>query len=121
MDSMENAKPKRRFWQLHLSTAILMILVASLFIFVQTRGYEGRIVVDLSKENSNSYALLGGKMAWDPGTSYGWPFCFVHVGHYKTQLLLLPALIELDSFILTIALPTIVCEYLIRRREARRP
>ena len=116
---------KRGFINGLLVTAIVMMLTASGFIYIQTRGYAGQIVVDL---DAHIYGDLGvhtetramsRNLAWDPGTSYGWPFCFFHAGRYKSQLIPVPAILQLLLFVISVVLAAALCEWLVRRREPR--
>jgi hypothetical protein len=115
-------KPKRKFWQIHLSTAIVTMLAAAAFGYFQTRGVEDRFPVSLGHPTRPpGMVVLGDDMAnlvLDTGISYGWPWHFVHVGHVKTQVIPLPTAIVFVLFIAIIATTAIVSESLIRRREA---
>jgi hypothetical protein len=60
-------KPKRRFWQLHLSTAVLMMFIASGVVGANVRRYELHI---------EEYPLNG----------YGWPFVlYWNTNGYETE------------------------------------
>jgi hypothetical protein len=108
---MSEAKPKRRFWQFHLITLVLLTLAASLLVWLN----------------------LPAKRAWGPASFYyeiGWPQSVYHypvsigpwdVGtpdalHSVADIIFVDLGIAM-SILFNVAF---TCEYLIRRREARK-
>lgn len=110
-------KPKRRFWQLHLSTAVLLMLVAGGLLALNTKQSHCRL-------NAEWNAFVN-----------GWPFV------YRFELTDLAPENELESIpylwdyeaiktlnlILDVVIASVIlvsvgslCEWLIRRREANR-
>ena len=55
----EQDKPKRRFWQIHLSTAVVLTIVSSAFLTKNIQNVQFEIASDLN------------------GSGYGWPFPFL--------------------------------------------
>jgi hypothetical protein len=114
---MSEAKPKRKFWQFHLSTAVLLILLAGGLLWLQLCDYLAQ----------RQYAPL------PPGifASYGWPvlaykfeYNFYDQGSSVVQESVhrwKPLGVAVDALV---ALGVLVCaasfsEFLIRRREVR--
>src|SRR5476651_1276739 len=58
-------KPKRSFWQIHLSTAVLVMLVVGLLMYL----------------NAPRWSPHGGTKF----TEYGWPFSFVYADNPKEE------------------------------------
>lgn len=60
-------KPKQRFWQLHLSTLMLLMLIAAGLVGLNLRPYGGRI--ELGKGNSVEVTAAN----IEDGGLIGWP------------------------------------------------
>ncbi len=65
------AKSKRRWFQIHLSTCLIMMVTAGLFLWTNTR-----VQAFVSSENSTAYGCLGHEdiIRWQAGYMLGWPF-----------------------------------------------
>ena len=65
-------KPKQRFWQLHLSTLMLLMLIAAGLVGLNLRPYGGRI--ELGKGNSVEVTAAniedGGLIGWPTAMGY---------------------------------------------------
>jgi hypothetical protein len=112
MSEPAEAKPKRRFWQIHLSTAVLLMVVAALFTWANC-GWTKDFYSDGS-------SVLG----------RGRPFIFQLYFYESSDIVnssFMPSgYIEYSAVLYDIAigaaallLAGIVSEYLIRRREGR--
>ena len=99
-------KPKRKFWQFHLSTAVLMMFATGGVLLANHREYEFTPGSIMGERNY-------------PKTGSGWPFNIE-----SSQIL------DFRSAYILFNVGTGVCiviglgvasEYLLRRREARKP
>ena len=120
-------KPKRRLWQIHLSTAIVLMFVAGVLIFLNISPHQ-------AEEN---WGKMEDFVSGGQHITYGFPReCFddeanqmntyftrytnVHgfvLSIWKTNNLIIDVLFAITIFVAV----TIACEWLIRRREARKP
>lgn len=100
-------KPKRRFAQIHLSTAIILLFVLGL---------------DMALWRSTTYTA-----EWDTdvgrcySTDFGYPISCYWPGQLTIRKALVPILLNLPFHAPALALIAIAAEYVARRREARRP
>lgn len=116
----DDAKPKRKFWQFHLSTTVLIIIFLSGLMWLETRA-------------SNVTEQSAG--FWRAWTWYGWPFHAVACLKWEESLFatrispINPGLqfntlnVGLDFFfvVLTILTLAFLSEFIIHRREIRKP
>jgi hypothetical protein len=129
-------KPKRKFWQFRLLTAVAMMTVAAAMLILNTRKLETAQLFD----HGNGYSSIEDQ--------YGWPFAVyrtipdwiaaLNLAEYnssksKTDLPPLSRRPDIDKLIYkNIVLNALVglclllvvqfaCEWLIRRREGRKP
>ena len=115
-------KPKRRFWQIHLSTAIVLMLLAS-----------GLLGLNVQPRNTHiEYSSLPGRTHF---VQFGWPLTLeyelqVHeLGeHVEAQdegmsfgIKLWAAVSNCILGVIFLLFLAMLLEYLIRRREARKP
>jgi hypothetical protein len=123
----------RRFWQIHLSTAVVLMVVASGLVFLnigprwlppdsKNLHYE---TLQLSPEA----ALEIGQKELVLGTEYhsarGWPALAImnwRRGHVSdSDWNILGVAINSVVALITLIIVSVICELLIRRREARKP
>jgi hypothetical protein len=113
----EPEKPKkRRIWQIHLSTAVLFSMLASAMLWVNL----GRTEYSAGGPNAE-YEI------------YGWPMSFERYVHYQNNEvefkqwtnenneLVISAGTNFIAFLLITAPIAFALEWLIRRREGRKP
>ena len=108
----EEERPKRKFWQFHLSTAFLMMVTASGFTWANCVRDDIRSVYLEDRPYGECY--------------YGWPTAILYVQtdldkeRVKTTTVYVDGIVK-NVGILILALGIVVClnEELIRRREAR--
>jgi hypothetical protein len=119
MSESESEKPKRKFWQFHLTTAFLIMMTASGFVWI-----------NCVREDD----------AWDYGDErylywhYGWPteiFCVQNDWDFSrkkdggkvvsTHIYLSGIVKNVTVLILALGILAFISEYLIRRREGRKP
>lgn len=120
-------KSNRRWFQFHLSTAALMMVVAGVLIFLNVKEYHRQLYnEELAHEvfsnpgNGLSAKLLG-------LSYYGWPWTFYDerganifgykIGQWSYHSLIL----DIASWAGILVLCFIASEFLLRRREARKP
>jgi hypothetical protein len=112
-------------FRFHLSTAVFLMIVASILIFLNVQGYNP----PLSKEQfmhevfTSTANGLTAKMAAEP--YYGWPFIFYderggnpfspNGGWFYGALAL-----DIASWVGTLILVAVICELLIRHHETRK-
>jgi hypothetical protein len=146
---MSETKPKRRFWRLHLSTAVLLMVVAGGLMWPNLKSEEMYVTQDRWIWTTHEQALYALAEANQPvtfvrWTYYGWPrrFCYRtdHVvpkqsGWDTTETLGLSFLPEIYKdpddgelllvvdvlvWLVLLVFFAIIPEWLIRRREARK-
>jgi hypothetical protein len=95
--------PKRRFWQIHLSTAVVLMFASGIVLMVNS------IPFDYGQLPSGGSAL-----------DRGWPIHFHDEPDYSD---IHPVFVAFDvgAAATFLAVIYLFCEYLIRRREARKP
>ena len=131
MSESESPK-KRRFWRIHLSTAVLVMLEIGVLLYLNMAGWRGvlatqKLIVNFHDEDS-MYRSTEELKRIDTESALGWPFRFF----------ILPDMMISGSFmqggltgryalfgdVATSALlsgfTAFLSEYLIRRREARK-
>ena len=125
----EAEKPKRRFWQLHLSTAVLLMLVTGGLMFANFQ-FGPELYAKLHDIPAPARNPLP-----SPKIFYrvrGWPFMsssIVEATPSQTnsycwldgEAFMAGAVFNVPICILIICTFAFVCEYLIRRREGGRP
>jgi len=105
---------KRRFWQIHLSTAVVLMFVTAGFLWLNFRPRHVQWFVLRWHE----------KYYFEPATVIGWPR--VYSGHTNTGSTLdVPPLfvsvtINLTVMLVAVVIASFACEYFIRRRERGR-
>lgn len=113
----DEQKPKRRFWQIHLSTVFLLNFICAVFLYIETRPVSAHVML-VDNHRSGSVALN----SW-VGIAYGWPW------HYEcsapfitfTEIRSYFALVADIAIILVMLLIfAVVVEFLIRRSEGRK-
>jgi hypothetical protein len=106
-------KPKRRFWQIHLSTAILLVFVAASLSYVNTTPHRKKI------QMGPEYSFELDQQGW-PFEIYDWEFSF----GTASAIHRIPIIRKMIFNVLItglILLPTAsLAEWLIRRREGRK-
>jgi hypothetical protein len=144
-DMSDSEKPKRKFWQIHLSTAVLLTLVSGALIQINCRDRllqlsNGSNIVKNFDDDKVLLLMIGVRK------QYGWPFIAVEYIHNGTDDLTIgiacPEGLSIDlkadndlklklthapfvyDFLVGLAV-LISCglsfEWLIRRREGRKP
>jgi len=99
-------KPKRKFWQFHLSTAVLLMFIGAVLGLENTRGYEPNFEIFV-------VASYNG-----PVTCYGWPACCCLQTSF-IQWFVPSLIINLTTGLGICSLITFISEYTIRRNDAR--
>jgi hypothetical protein len=114
---------RRRWFRIHLSTAVVMMLIVAILIFLNMRSLWGQNEKDIV--NWLPESELGNPVNWE----YGWPmkaYQYVPSGNlidadcFRPRFSWTPALLDGAVAVLTIATVSILCESLARRREARK-
>ncbi len=108
---MSDGKPKRRFWQLHLSTAVFILVSLSLFGWLNLREHYGRIGPPGEGDGDSRMIVRGwprGFEEWAPNSS-------------RTIFSTGDLLTNLGLGVGSIALIGCCFEYNRRRREGRKP
>jgi hypothetical protein len=139
--AMSEAKPKRKFWQLHLSTAVLMMLFSGALLFANLSTYKGELRPCYGAVGNPVYTADGIPLRRisDIPTFYtqtycrGWPFNYWKVeldtgdSHYRfvsgsDNPRYFYRNVGLDCIlgVMLLAAATFTLEFLIRRREARK-
>src|SRR5476651_69291 len=111
--------PKRRFWQIHLSTAVLLMFVSSGLLWANLTP---KIFV-----NDDSGEKLPSEV-----DGFGWPIICVlqfknqlgnpnltNIGNYQYMIVKNRVMLDLSTGLLILILFWTTCGYFIRRREAR--
>jgi hypothetical protein len=103
---------KRRFWQIHLSTAILLMFVAAVFLLLNTRTVE----VQAYYEAASGGLLSIVRTPDGAQRGFGWPRAMYsdgRGGHIDSEAVVWNSLF----FLCSIALLAVCCEVRIRRRK----
>jgi hypothetical protein len=118
---------KRRRFQIHLSTAVVLMMVAALILWLNLQS---------KSWNPPSLSFPGIVYPYTTFYGYGWPIKWYeienHEGQYiqglgsstpfiRNHVLALPLIINLVLIGMIFYLVVFICEWLIRRREARTP
>jgi hypothetical protein len=101
MSEVQSPK-KRRFWQLHLSTVVILLLVVCAFLVFSKR------YVEYAEQYFNFSVGAEQPMANEPTNYVGPPMGILYVSLFAMGISIL-------------ALATLACEWLTRRREDRKP
>jgi hypothetical protein len=127
-DMSEPEKPKRKFWQFHLSTTVMSLLAVSVFMFANLH----RVGIERIK----FYQGLG---VWENTTlkfnNLGWPLPFMRyctsvqeepsasevMNSTKKDFILRSLIADIVIGVLIALVVAIACEWLARRREGRKP
>jgi hypothetical protein len=100
--------PKHRFWRIHLSTAVVMMLACSILLYANSR--EGNFMYARTTELEH-----GVEYGDFIGSYYGWPYPCYWWMHDRTIVEPIIAANALVALSITIAV-AITCEFLVRRR-----
>jgi hypothetical protein len=110
--------PKRPLWQIHLSTAVVLMIVAAALLYLNIRAVSSQRIAAPIR-----IVMVGGKPMPDTLIQYGWPIHCVTSGHYDNDS---PSYLIVESHRLLISVAVNIgilvaaayaCEYLIRRRS----
>ncbi len=113
-----NGGMKRRWFQIHLNTAIVLMLSASGLVWLNVRLYR------ISEEHVYRGHLESG---WDFLDGRGWPFCFQNIASTTHKwrppiadgISVVPLAMDVAAIAMLQTLLAIGCESLIRRRERK--
>ena len=97
--AMSAAKPKRRFWQFHLSTAVVMTIAAGFLLY-------GTLQPSIYKFHGKDIVTYGWPISYFYDDSSGW--CVEAL------------IIDVLACIIVLPLAAYMLEWLLRRREARK-
>jgi hypothetical protein len=130
---MSETKPKRSCFRFHLLTAVLMMLVAASLLYL---NFSSRVIIIATCDDVSLISDVRGwplcnfveptTTRWSDGTAYGKetiykyknPLYLRHDLLWTSDLIVVPVNILVNFTILVIV--AFVCEFLIRRREARK-
>ena len=132
MSAPEQPK-KRQFWQIHLSTAVILSLFSGLYVLANCSGSTS---YDPNLGDKELYLDYEVKYNEDSQPkAYGWPACMVlrsyesfeiranHLcgsGDLKSKVFVKGALIDLGIFLVFVGFCLTFLEFLIRQREGRK-
>jgi hypothetical protein len=127
---MDSPPKKRRFWQLHLSTAVLLMLAAGGILWIETRERFVKAAYDLEGDELKNYAkarFSDSPPRWISKSlvTRGWPLWFygyyeleaTWITHFNAIGLVIDSLVSI-AFLLIVGFSL---EWRIRRREGRKP
>lgn len=117
---MNDAPPKKRPWfQLHLSTCIVLMFVAGMLIWLNVTPRERSLVWIL--ENGRMERFMDDRSGLEGWTGRGWPATFQAILPDETTKWSGEGVVQdLAVVMAIIGLAGSGCEYLIRRRERKR-
>lgn len=99
------SEKKRRWFQIHLSTAVVLMFVAGAILWANVASHEFVYLNNKSK-------------AWEAIAVHGWPIYADRPAEHPVYSILWAANVIVGFFVLTMT--WVFCESLIRRREARK-
>jgi hypothetical protein len=118
---------RRKRFQIHLSTAIVMMFVAGGIIWANVRDSLTLSEHEHWKRYRDSQMEFGGKFYWTRNSEHGWPFTVVIVSesNYKPdpryeRPYYLMAAVDLAVALAILFAVWFLCEWLARRRAARK-
>jgi hypothetical protein len=106
----------RRFWQIHLSTALVLTIISGGFIWENTQKRRSIIEQDRTGPKPTSYRVADVK---------GWPLILTVVNEEGSESLRvvpwLGFIINGSFLVFLLAIAAASCELLMQRREGRKP
>ena len=121
MTDLNNSPKMRRSWQMHLSTAVVLFLEASMILCINLKPHQGGAIIG-----------LGRGYLQDRG--FGWPMHFwaieavnIHNREVTSPPISPPAdlfiggIIDLSLAAVALLLTALISEWLISRREGHKP
>ena len=121
---------QRRFWQIHLSTAVVLMFVAGVIMYANSRSDNVRLVSAMGELNAQTGRS---EPIWQPYIRYGWPLPFYiewdrshgpHEGYDASVFIGIRhsfLCFDIGCWLAIIAATAVTSEFVIRRREARKP
>jgi hypothetical protein len=127
-------KPKRRFWQIHLSTVLLSMLVMGVILLLSFAPRESRAFTDSFKADRvqgwpiEAQICIVQKIPYvvivNPIKSFGAGYDYGRIQYHKwpsNSAILMWVIPDLIVAVFVASIFAFICELYIRRREGRKP
>jgi hypothetical protein len=121
---MSEARPKRKFWQVHLSTALFLLMGVGRLLYANISNYRKGIIETrkplVGETDDGKPIVMGIAHVGGSSKEYGWPSTAL-VTAFGESYWTVPSLF-VNGVVAALILAAIgfLSEFLIRRREARK-